>query len=174
MRGPTVENLCCRVEALEATSAELVTDVAAIEAVYNVETVYGAGTADALAVDGTQVAIDLGTTDPVITLGEAGRYLILAQVKLEYTGATITTQTVSFKLRRTNNTAADVADSGVLIDLPAATTLTHTYGVINLPPVEYVTSNADDAISIFGAVSAATGAGTIDVSAASIVAIRLA
>ena len=147
--------------------------IAAIEAIYNVEAVYAAGTADQLATDGTQIAIDLGTTDPAIVLGEAGRYLILAQFQLEYTGATITTQTASFKLRRTNNTPADVADSPVLIDLPAATTLTHTYGVVNMPPVEYVTANADDAIALFGALSAAPGAGSVDVSAASIQAIRI-
>jgi len=77
------------------------------------------------------------------------------------------------KLRRTNNTAADVANSAVAIDLPAATTLTHTYGIVQLPPVLYTTTNSNDVIALFGNVSAALGAGDITVSDASIVAVRL-
>jgi hypothetical protein len=134
---------------------------------------YGVGTAYALT--DTAAAIDFGTTDPVKVLDQAGTYLLLASVQVEYTGATVAAETATLKLRRTNNTAADVTASTVVIDLPAATTLTHTYGVVHLPPVIYTTATTDDSLTIFGNVSAALGAGTIDATATgtSIIAIRL-
>ena len=106
----------------------------------------------------------MGTTDPVVVLDKAGTYLILAQVQLEYTGATVAAETASVKVRRTNNTAADVS-SVVVVDLPVATTLTHTYGVVSIPPIVYTTALTNDSLEIFANVSAALGAGTIDASA---------
>lgn len=135
--------------------------------------VYGAGTAYSLT--DTAAALALGTTAPTKVITIAGNYLLLATVHLTYKGATVGAETVTLKLRRTNNTAADVSNSSVTIDLPASTTLTHSYGIVNLPPVIYSTANSDDSVSIFGAVSAALGAGTIDVTAGgtSLVALRL-
>lgn len=117
-------------------------------------------------------ALDFGTTDPVVVLNKAGRWLIFAEVQLEYTGATVIAETASLKLRRTNNTAADVTTARTL-DLPVATTLTHTYGSFKLPVANYTTAATDDSITIFGNVSAGLGAGTIDASAASITALYL-
>lgn len=127
-----------------------------------VTTAYGAGTAYSLT--NTAAAIDLGTTDPTIVLGTAGTYLVSGQVNLAYNGATVAAETATLKVRRTNNTAAD-ASAVVVIDLPVATTLTHTYGIVSIPPFVYTTANTDDSLSIFGNVSAALGAGTIDVTA---------
>lgn len=135
-------------------------------------TVYGAGTVYSLT--NTAAAVDLGTTDPTKVINKAGTWLILAQIHLTYTGATVVAETATIKVRRTNNTAADVSAVTVL-DLPVATTLTHSYGVFQIPPFIYTTANADDSLSIFANVSAALGAGTIDATAigTSIVAIRL-
>jgi len=135
-------------------------------------TVYGAGTAYSLT--NTAAAIDFGTTDPAISITAAGTYLILAQVNLAYAAATVVAETATIKVRRTNNTAAD-ASAVVVLDLPVATTLTHTYGIFPIPPFIYTTTNTDDALSLFGNVSAALGAGTIDATAigTSIVALRL-
>ena len=83
-------------------------------------------------------------------------------------------ETAALKVRRTNNTAADV--SVVLpIDLRVATTLTNTEGVFQIPCFAYTTANADDALTIFANVSAGLGAGTIDATAigTSIVATRI-
>lgn len=167
--GLTLEKLSCdlgrvtaRVVALEAVDAGL----AETNEIAN-----GAGTAYALT--DTAAAINLGTTDPVVTLGAAGTYLLLATVQLEANGATVVAQTAALKLRRTNNTAADVTDSPVTIDLPVMTTLTHTLGTYVLPPVLYTTTNDDDALTIFANLSATLSAGTIDASDANIVAIRL-
>ena len=134
--------------------------------------VYGVGTAYAFT--DTAAALDFGTTDPAIVLDKAGTYLILGQVHLAYNGATVVAQTASIKVRRTNNTAADLS-AVVVIDLPAATTLTHSYGVVPIPPFVYTTSVATDAVTLYGSVSAALGAGTIDATAVgtSLVAVRL-
>lgn len=133
---------------------------------------YATGTAYALT--DTAAAINVGTTDPVIVLNVAGTYLIMAQVNLAYTGATVIAETAALKVRRTNNTATDLSVV-VPIDLPVATTLTHTYGVVQIPPFIYTTAATDDSVTIFANVSAALGAGTIDATAigTSIVAIRL-
>lgn len=122
----------------------------------------GAGTAYSLTA--TAAKIDFGTTDPVIVLDKVGTYLIFGQVQLTYTGATVVAQTATVKLRRTNNTAADVS-SVVVIDLPVSTTLTNTYGVVALPPILYTTAAATDSIEIFANLSATLGAGTIDATA---------
>lgn len=135
-------------------------------------TAYGVGSAYSLT--DSAAAIDLGTTDPAIVLAKAGTYLIMAQVNLQYNGATVAAETATVKVRRTNNTAADLS-AVVVIDLPASTTLTHMYGTVTIPPFFYTTSATDDAVTIFGNVSAALSAGTIDATAigTSIVALRV-
>lgn len=124
---------------------------------------YGVGTAYAFT--NAAAAIDFGTTDPVIVIPAAGTYLITGQVQVDYTGATVAAETATLTLRRTNNTAADIPSTAVVIDLPASTVLTHTYGIVPLPPAIYTTANRDDSITIFANVSAALGAGTIDATA---------
>jgi len=135
-------------------------------------TAYGAGSAYSFT--NTAAAIDFGTTDPAIVLTAAGTYLLLGQVNLAYNGATVVAETATIKIRRTNNTAADVS-AVVVLDLPAATTVTNTYGIFQIPPVVYTTTNTDDALALFGNVSAALGAGTIDATAigTSLVAMRI-
>ncbi len=138
----------------------------------SVLTVYGAGTAYALT--DTAAVIDFGTTDPTKVLTAAGTYLIFAQVNLAYAAATVVAETATIKVRRTNNTAAD-ASAVVVLDLPVTVTLTHTYGVFQIPPFVYTTANADDSLSIFANVSAALGAGTINATSigTSLVAVRI-
>lgn len=123
---------------------------------------YGVGTAYNLT--NAQAAVDLGTTDPAIVLDAPGTYIVRAAVHIAFNGATITTQTLSPKVRRTNNTAADLSVVPVL-DLPVITTLTHSYGIIQLPPFRYATPRSDDALAIYAALSAAAGAGQVEVQA---------
>ena len=136
------------------------------------KTAYGAGTAYSLT--DTAAAIDFGTTDPAIVLDRAGTYLILGQINLTYTGATVVAETATIKVRRTNNTAADLS-AVVVLDLPTSTTLTSTYGVFQIPPFMYTTTATTDAVTLFANVSAALGAGSIDATAigTSLVAIKL-
>lgn len=124
---------------------------------------YAAGTAYSLT--NTAAALDFGTTDPSITITTAGTWKIRSCVQVTYTGATVAAETATLKLRCTNNTVADLTGSTITIDLPVATTLTHTYGFVQLPDVYYTTANVNDVVTIFGNVSAALGAGTIDAAA---------
>ncbi len=133
---------------------------------------YSSGTS--YVVTNTSAAVDCGTTDPLITIDKPGTYLIKAGVTVAYNGATVVAETAEFKVRRTNNTPLTLGAT-VLIDLPVATTLTHTYGQVTLPAFIYTTTNSDDVLRIFAGVSATLGAGSIDVEASGtyICAVRL-
>lgn len=133
---------------------------------------YAAGTAYALTA--TPAALDFGTTDPVVTLAKAGTYLLLARVNLKYNAATFAaSRTVTLKLRRTNNTAADLTNGTLTSLTDIITTKTYTFGVFDLPRIIYTTTNTNDAITIFGDVSVIPTAGSLDAVAAEIVAVRL-
>jgi hypothetical protein len=134
--------------------------------------VYGSGTAYSLT--DTSAQIDLGTTDPVRILATPGTYLLHSRVYAAYNGATFAApQTATIKLRRTNNTAADIANGETTAQLRILTTTTDSVGSLTLPPVVYTTSNNDDSISLFGALSASPSAGSVDVREACIVALFL-
>lgn len=134
---------------------------------------YGVGSVYSLT--NVAAAVTFGTTSPAITLAEAGTYLLFGHVQLAAAGATIAAETATLKLRRTNNTAADLPSSSVLVDPPVMTTLTHTLGIYALPPVVYTTTNTDDIVTLFANVSAALSAGTINAVATgtSLVALRI-
>lgn len=120
----------------------------------------------------TSAKVDFGTTDPAIVVNVAGTYLITAVAKLHYTGATFAgRETATLKLRRTNNTAADVGSADV-VDLDILTTETGHAGMAVIQAV-YTTTATDDAIELFGAVSTAPSAGSLDVEQAKIYAVRL-
>lgn len=134
--------------------------------------VYAAGTAYALT--DTAALLNFGTTDPSLTLNKAGTYLILGRVNLKYNAATFAdSRTVTLKLRRTNNTPADLTNGSMTALTDIITTLTYTMGVFNLQPVVYTTAVATDIIQLFGDVSVVPTAGSLDAVEASIVAIRL-
>lgn len=116
-------------------------------------------------------ALDFGTTDPVIVLPNAGTYTIQAWVQTTLAGATTTTQTVSFKMRRTNNTAADVGDTSSN-PLPVATVGSPLGPSCVMISTKYTTAATNDSITIQGLLSASLGAGSITCTAAHITAIR--
>lgn len=134
--------------------------------------VYGSGTAYQLTA--TPALIDMGTTDPSLTITSAGVWLILARVRVDYTGSTFAAvRTGTIKLRRTNNTAADIANSSGSFLTDIITTLTYTLDIFELQPIIYTTTNSNDILQLFGSISVVPTAGSIDVSEASIVAIKL-
>lgn len=138
----------------------------------HVFTSYAAGTAYQLTNGAAQIAF--GTTSPAITITKAGTYLMLARAKVDYNAATfVAARTATLKLRRTNNTAADVAGSTTTFTTQIITALSFTADSVVLPPVLYTTANADDVIQMHGLINAVPSAGSIDVSAAEIVAVRL-
>lgn len=134
--------------------------------------VYAAGTAYSLTA--TSAALDFGTTDPVLPISHAGTYLIIGRTVVRYNAATfVANQTLTLKLRRTNNTAADVSNSTGAYTTDITTTRTANFVQIGFAPVVYTTANADDSLTIFGDISVVPSAGSLDVTAASILAIRL-
>lgn len=134
--------------------------------------VYAAGTAYTLTA--TSAAVDFGTTDPVLTIDTAGTYLLFTRVNYEYVGATFAAnRDVTTKLRRTNNTPADVSNSSSVIGTNIVTTVNGVLEVLTLNPVLYTTTNVNDAITIYADVSVLPSAGSLQITEASIVAIRL-
>lgn len=129
--------------------------------------VYASGSAYTLTA--TPAALDFGTTDPVMPISIPGNYILTGFVTLNYNGATFAAnRTVTLKLRRTNNTAADIANSTITLTTDITTTKTETFIRAALPPVGYTTANNNDSITIFADVSATPSAGSLQAVAASI------
>ena len=115
-----------------------------------------------------------GTTDPAITLNKAGTYAIYWGGAAKANAATFAaSQTATFKLRRTNNTAADINAATGFFTLPIMTTLTTHAGTIPAPCVIYTTTNTTDIIQLWGVLSATPSSGSIDVNQAWIMAVKL-
>ena len=122
----------------------------------------------------TPAAVDFGTTDPAITIAVAGTYRLRGRVNLLYNGATFAaSQEVTLKFRRTNNTAADLADGATVVATAIVTTVTATMLVVELPEIFYTTANTDDVLTIFGNVASVPGAGSLDIVEAEITAVRV-
>ncbi len=133
--------------------------------------VYAAGTAYALTA--TAAALDFGTTDPSLTLTLAGTYRIRARVRLDYNAATFAAvRTATLKLRRTNNTAADLTNGSVGAKTQIVTTISGTFIHFSWE-VDYTTVNTNDAVTIFGSLDVVPEAGSLDAVEASIMAHRL-
>lgn len=141
-------------------------------AYHNPLSVYAAGTVYTLTA--VSAAVDFGTTDPVLTFNAAGTYAVRARIKVALNGATFASnRTLTVKLRRTNNTAADLANSSTTYTVPVTTTITDTLAVIELPEILYTTALTNDSVTIFSDISVLPTAGSITIDEASIVAVRL-
>lgn len=119
-------------------------------------------------------ALDFGTTDPTITITTAGTYMLYANVVMAFDGVTFAAdQTITFKLRRTNNTAADV--TGTQVDIPTRILTTFTVpGESNMIPVGvYTTSATDDVLTITGSITATPSVGAVNITDATIRAVRI-
>lgn len=135
-------------------------------------TSYAAGTAYSLTNSASQVAF--GTTSPAVTLASAGTYLIFSRVKVDYNAATFAAvRTATIKLRRSNNTAADLTGASYSLKSQIITLLTFTAGHMIIPAVLYTTANTNDIIQIHALVDTVPTAGSLDVSEAEIVALRI-
>lgn len=147
----------------------LVDPVDGVTPLNNIIETVASGTAYTLTT--SYAALDFGTTDPVVTISNAGTYTLYFWVQTSLVSATTTTQSVQFKLRRTNNTAADLG-SVSSAPLPVATIGSQNGPQACMIAVKYTTTNTNDSITIQGQTSAALGAGTVTVTDARIVAIR--
>ena len=108
-----------------------------------------------------------------LILPEPGTWLIEAKVKLAVVGATFAAaQSVGALLTRTNNTPANLDNSGSAAVLPAMTTATLTGSTLLIGPTVYTTSNSNDAINVLAFISALPSAGAVQVSSVHILARR--
>lgn len=137
----------------------------------NYFTAYSAGTVYTLTTSSAKV--DFGTTDPSITITTPGTYQISVNIRIQYNGLTTALNACNFKLRRTNNTAADLANASTNFNVPAVTLLSGTGGDCDMPSVIYTTANSNDVIELWANRSGGLTLGSIEVAEASIVAVRL-
>lgn len=122
----------------------------------------------------TSAAITFGTSTPSLVLDKAGTYLILSKIQLDYVGATFAaSRTATVKLRRTNNTPADVTGASAALATAIVTTVTSTFASLSLPPVLYTTTNTNDIIVFYGDLNTVPTAGLFQATAANLVAVRL-
>lgn len=119
--------------------------------------------------------VDEGT-DSAIVLDQAGTYLIKGTIELFYSNADYSggSDQVRLKLRRTNNTAADLSGSEAehqTFNIAGFTgSVQHSTWMVS-----YTTASADDRIALFVMVDTLPGgAGTLQVIASQIVAERIA
>ena len=134
--------------------------------------VYASGTAYSLTI--TSALLTFGTTSPSLTIDKAGTYRIYARAQVTRNNSShVSSHTISFKLRRTNNTAADITNSTTTFSDDAHSTSYETEHQDILPEIIYTTSNTDDIIQLWGVASSAGTGGTHDVDEACIVAERL-
>lgn len=135
------------------------------------KTVYqGIGSGTAYNVTATAALVDMGTSDPTITIAKAGTYLIFWNVRTDYALATLAvSRSMTYKIRRTNNTAADINLSG--FSTPLMTLLSFSGPDISRQFVYSAT--AGDILQIWASVNTIPTAGAISVPEANIIALRL-
>lgn len=133
---------------------------------------YSAGTVYSITT--TSQKIDFGTTDPVITITNAGTYTITINVQLGYNLATVlTSRNITIKVRRTNNTAADVSPQNASFQVPLiGTALTGTAGDCDVASFDY-TASAGDVLELWISIDAGISTGSVQVTSASIKANRI-
>lgn len=134
---------------------------------------YGSGAA--YTITAVQAAVTMGGTSPAIVITTAGTWMLFARIRFDYVGKTFAANhTLTAKLRRTNNTPADVTNATASAVTPIITTQTYTHLAYSLPPVVYVTVNATDAIALYAAIDVLPAeAGTVTVPECEVVAVRL-
>jgi hypothetical protein len=122
----------------------------------------------------SSIHVSFSTTDPAITITAPGRYIISGRIQIRYAGSTFaTSREVIAKLRRTNNTAADLPQSSTTIPTGVVTTLTGLLDVVTIPEVVYETTKSDDIIKIFSHVAVLPTAGSLVITEALISAVRI-
>lgn len=108
----------------------------------------------------TSAAVVLSTTSPIVTLAASGSYIVRAFANLQYASATFAaSRTVTVKLRRTNNTAADLTNGSAVLATGIVTSVTSTFELVELEATTY-TGTTGDVLTIFADVSVVPTGGT--------------
>lgn len=164
--GPLTSDLTLHV----ANGPGLDASLNAVESALHVE---AAGTPYTLTV--TPAEMTFGTTRPNLTITAAGTYLIRASSVIDLSASSGGTGgiTATFKLRRTNNTPADLAGGTTTGGIWYSGAAKNFVDALSLPELVYVTANTNDVIQLWGSLSAVPTGG-ITCTAAQIVAERIA
>lgn len=123
----------------------------------------------------TYQLLNFGGTDPVLTLPSAAgdKFIIFCRVQYNYNAATFTaTRNVTTRLHRSNNTPDDVSGGAVIHKTDVITTKTYTFQDFTLF-VPYVAVGTNDILELWGYVSTAPSAGSLDCVAAQITYLKL-
>lgn len=147
---------------------------------------YGAVTDRDTAYDFTnsEAEVSIASNGINLTINQVGTWMIMARIRIDYSQATYSTDNnnLNLKIRRTNNTPADVSNTTVIAKLRDVTTAYFTADVVDLPPVFYTTTSTSDVLSLYGWLdtlpdntgAGASGNGKILAYEASIVAVKMA
>jgi len=129
---------------------------------------YASGSAATLTA--TDAELTFGTTSPIITIAQAGIYILRANFMLAGSNATISSEQVNVKIKRTNNTATDISPRSFR---PAAVSaFSRDFGDFTTPDMIY-NAGSGDRLALWGNVSAALSAGSVTVTQAVILAVRI-
>ena len=120
-------------------------------------------------------AVEFATISPAITLSSDGVWMLTARISIDNGNgnATVAGETLTFKLRRTNNTPADITETICEWIIPAVVSNGGTLLSITLPVAIYTASGSDDAIALYAEVSAIANAGAYVPVEASIIATKI-
>jgi len=99
-----------------------------------------------------------------LALKVAGTYLITAEYIMEYAAATFAAaQTVTLKLRRTNNTAADIESRSLKTEIITTGTKIFSHGtIIGIVTTTSSAPTTPDAISVTGSIGTLPSAGALN------------
>lgn len=132
---------------------------------------FSAGTAYTLT-NSTAVVVFGTSGNMEVVLNAAGNWHLYFFARTDYVAATFAAeQTVQFKLRRSNNTPADITNSTHEWKTQIITTLSHTAMLLTAGPIPYTTALTTDNIQMLAFVGVLPGAGSINVVEGYIVAV---
>jgi hypothetical protein len=123
----------------------------------------------------TAALLNFGTTDPSVTIANAGVYILMAGAACEYTGWTpdINASTLTIKLRRTSGSPDDIVGGAASIDLDTVmVAYTGPVGIISTPMLIY-TSAGSETIQLWGGIGVAGAGGSITARSAWITAVKI-
>lgn len=101
-------------------------------------------------------------------------YILYGRCRFDYVGATFAAnQVITFKIRRTNNTAGDVPNAVGNLQTQIITTKSFTAGEIGIFAIPYTTQGVSDVIQPMASVDATPGAGAVNAVECSISAIEI-
>lgn len=141
---------------------------------FPLESVFTGSSGTGYSLTNTSSAIVFSSNSPTFTVPTTGTWALFSSATVDYNGATLLgARNITLKLRRTNNTPEDVAGALVSTTTQVITALTFTAGDFEIPSVKY-SGTAGDVISMFGSINIVPTLGSVQVTNAWILGIRIA